>query len=268
MEKQYYFLSGFFRSGNTVLSAILNQNPKIHSSPISGLIEHINQSDLISENFESCVLNEEDKKKSKFLISKMMEIYYSNINKPIIIDRNKVWLFPANIELIKQYVNPKPKIIFTTRPILEMVVSFISINKPSIIVEMNNSNFIKNTKISLNDNLANFLLSDFSKFGITRKLFLNSIDNPNNKDIIHIVKYENIIDNPKKTIDSIYDFLKIKKFNHDFNNITQNEKYDESLLNLSNNLHKVRKTISRSNLKIEDYLSIDCIEKYKNIRYF
>ena len=57
MEKQYYFLSGFFRSGNTVLSAILNQNPKIHSSPISGLIEHINQSDLISENFEDAIRN-------------------------------------------------------------------------------------------------------------------------------------------------------------------------------------------------------------------
>ena len=35
MEKQFYFISGLPRSGTTLLSAILNQNPKFQAS-ISG----------------------------------------------------------------------------------------------------------------------------------------------------------------------------------------------------------------------------------------
>ena len=39
-NKEYLFLSGMYRSGNTLLSSILNQNPEIYSSPLSPLCEH------------------------------------------------------------------------------------------------------------------------------------------------------------------------------------------------------------------------------------
>ena len=39
MKKQYYFLSGIPRSGNTLLSSILNQNKKIASTPNSLISE-------------------------------------------------------------------------------------------------------------------------------------------------------------------------------------------------------------------------------------
>jgi hypothetical protein len=268
MSKKYYFLSGFFRSGNTVLSAILNQNPSIHSSPISSLVEHIWQSHLISENFQSSKANKEDKEKSKFLTSKMIDLYYQNIDKPIIFDRSKVWIDQDNIELIKEYINKNPKIIFTTRPFIETAVSFIAIEKNRINEQMNNSNFIQNKSISINDNIVDYLFSDFNEFSTNMKFALEAIDNPDNADIIHVVKYEDLLNESQKTMNNIYDFLKIKRYNHDFNNIQQIDQYNDSLIGFSNNLHKVRKNLSRSSLKVEDFLSIDCIEKYKNVRYF
>jgi hypothetical protein len=69
-------------------------------------------------------------------------------------------------------------------------------------------------------------------------------------------------------MNSIYDFLKIKKYKHDFNNIQQTDEYDDNLIGFSNDLHKVRKNLDKSNLKAEDYLSINHIKKYKNVRYF
>ena len=41
--KDYYFLAGLPRSGNTVLSSILNQNPLIYSSPLSPISEILYQ---------------------------------------------------------------------------------------------------------------------------------------------------------------------------------------------------------------------------------
>jgi sulfotransferase len=37
--KQFYFLSGLPRSGSTVLAAILNQHPDMHTSSTSGLLD-------------------------------------------------------------------------------------------------------------------------------------------------------------------------------------------------------------------------------------
>ena len=39
MQKQFYFLSGLPRSGSTVLAAILNQHPDVHTSSTSGLLD-------------------------------------------------------------------------------------------------------------------------------------------------------------------------------------------------------------------------------------
>jgi sulfotransferase len=268
MNKQYYFLSGFFRSGNTVLSAILNQNPKIHSSPISSLVEHLWQSHLILNNFEASIVNLEDRKKSHFLTSKMIDLYYHNIDKPFIFDRSKGWINPDNIEMIKTYINLNPKIIFTTRPIIEMMASIIAIMKEDIVKEMNSSNFKQNKKIPLNDNIADFLFSDYSNFGKNIKYALYSIDNLNNDGIIHIVKYEDLVNTPQKTMNKIYDFLEIERFDHNFQNIQSFDNYNENLMGYPDNLHKIKKTILKSTIKVEDYLSPSYITKYKNVRYF
>jgi hypothetical protein len=39
--KKYYFLSGMQRSGNTLLSTILSQNPKIYSSKLSPMAQYM-----------------------------------------------------------------------------------------------------------------------------------------------------------------------------------------------------------------------------------
>ena len=37
-KKQYYFMAGLPRSGSTLLSAILNQNPRFYSGPSSPVV--------------------------------------------------------------------------------------------------------------------------------------------------------------------------------------------------------------------------------------
>jgi hypothetical protein len=268
MNKKYYFLSGFFRSGNTVLSSILNQNPKIYSSPISSLIEHLWQSNMILKNFEASIANVDNSKRSKTLISNMISTYYSDVDKDIIFDRNKAWINPGNINMIKECNPENIKMIFTTRPVLEMMASYIAASKDSIIANMHYSGFPKDSSLSINDNLADYLFSDYDNFGRNLNWAFESIDNPDNNGVIHVVRYEDLLASPQETMDRVYDFLEIDRFQHDFLNIVKVETYRENLIGFPEDLHKVRPVLGKSDLKIEDYLSPRTIAKYSNARYF
>jgi hypothetical protein len=268
MNKKYYFLSGFFRSGNTVLSSILNQNPNIYSSPISSLVEHLWQSNMVLKNFQASVLNEDDYKRSKNLISNIIKTYYSDVDKNIIFDRSKTWINPGNIDLLKELNLENLKIIFTTRPVLEMMASHIAILRDNLIESMNSSDFSQDLSLSINDNLADYLFSNYSNFGEGLNWAFDSIDDPSNNGIIHIVKYEDLLQSPQETMNKVYDFLEIDRFDHDFLNILKVETYDEDLANLPKDLHKVRSVLGKSNIRIEDYLSPRTIDKYSNARYF
>jgi sulfotransferase len=51
--KEYYFISGLPRSGSTLLSGILKQNPKFYAdiaSPVSGIISSTIDSLTLGEN--------------------------------------------------------------------------------------------------------------------------------------------------------------------------------------------------------------------------
>jgi hypothetical protein len=268
MNKKYYFLSGFFRSGNTVLSSILNQNPKIYSSPISSLIEHLWQSNMILKNFEASIANVDNSKRSKTLISNMIKTYYSDVDKDIIFDRNKAWINPGNLNMLKKHSPENIKMIFTTRPVVEMMASYIAASKDSLIANMNYSGFPQDRSLSINDNLADYLFSDYDNFGRNLRWAFESIDSPDNDGVIHMVKYEDLLLSPQETMDKVYDFLEIERFNHDFSNIVKVETYREDLVGFPEDLHKIRKVLGKSDLKIEDYLSPRTIAKYSDARYF
>ena len=268
MDKQYYFLAGLHRSGNTVLSSILNQHPDIYVSPISTLIEHMWVCHTTVENFESSQVNIDDKNRSLNMISRMIKTYYDDLDKPIVFDRSKSWTNPINIEMIKKYIIEKPKIIFTTRPVLECMASFIAIDKNNIIKNMHNSSFVENPNLKENENLADFLISEYHNFGFTRILALQSIDNPDNAGMIHVVRYEDLLNTPQETMNVIYDFLEIEKFKHNFTDIKKIEEYNEAAAALPKDLHKVRRILGRSSVRVEDYLTRHTIEKYKDFRYY
>jgi sulfotransferase len=267
IEKQYFFLSGLIRSGNTVLSSILNQNPDFHVSTLSPLIDYMwtcHEDDFPhSKTFPS-------QKNKKNMISGMAKNFYQDIDKPIIFDRNKSWASPDNINMIKKYITKEPKIIFTIRPLHECLASHISIMKDILVLGMNNdianNAFKYDDRISLNDNLAQHILlgSHYKIYNFAYNSFKNDVKN----EIIHIVKYEELLKNPEEVLSEIYNFLKLDNFVHDFNNIKSKENPLDFKKGYPKNLHKVRKTLSPGNLNPYNILSENIINECKKIDFF
>ena len=266
MDKVYHFLAGLPRSGNTLLSAILNQNPNIYSTPLSplpGLMwDYLNSCD----NMEHINRNKENQINAEILLSSFFDTFYKDVNKPVIIEREKSWGTPANLDLIKNYVTSTPKIIITVRDILEIIASFIKIDHEYLRINVANSGAFINNYRSFEDSVAEYLMKPNGDIDKTL-LSLASAFFPENKGIFHIVEYNDLILKPEETMSGIYKFLELPDYKHDFNNIEKVESDNDEVLGLPKNLHDIRKSLSKSSTST-DILSDYIKHKYSNMEFW
>jgi sulfotransferase len=262
MDKTYFFMAGLPRSGSTLLSAILNQNPDIYSGPQTDFprmmlsIYHETQQ---SESFQSGY-NPEG------YVNLMRQIpnnFYINVDKKIIIDKNRNWGTIDNIKLL-DLLSDNVKIICPVRPILEILASFVGL------AEKNPNNFI-DKRIqeipsgyyrSINDARCDLLMGDNE--GLQHNIFsLASALQPEHRHKFHFVLYEDLVNKPKESISSIYDFLEIPKFEHNFSTLKWEKMPNETNVFGIPNMHSVQPTLKSSKTDIS-ILSNYAKDKYKN----
>jgi sulfotransferase len=261
--KTYHFLAGLPRTGNTLLSSILNQNPKMYSSPLSpvcGMLWDFEQSIIKNENATR------QNTKAEQVSNKIIVNYYENMEQEIIIDREKAWATPANLQIIKKYITPTPKIIFTYRPVIEILASFISMlpDHSYIDTEIKNSNWWYKDYLTKNDNRVDYLMRPYGQID-KMLLSINEIMQPENQGTFCFIKYDNIVTKPQDTMNKIYNFLELPNYQHDFNNITKLEIDDDLILGQPKDLHKIRPQLKKTSQDPKEVLSEYVINKYSNI---
>jgi len=266
MNKTFHYLSGLPRSGNTLLSSILNQNPDIHSSALSPVCEYLwvlHQSSLKQEN----VNRNKDRSGTDQIMSNLLNNHYSNINKPIVFDREKNWGTPANLSLIKKYFTKEPKIVYTVRPVIEILASFMVLNTEWIDRGMIFDRWNYKSYLSENDNRCDYLMRPWGEID-KDFLCLNEVFKKENKKTFHLVEYSDIVNNPQEIMDGIYKFIGIDSFKHNFNNISKLEKDDDLAIGMPENLHQVRSKLNKTSPKPESVLSDYVLSKYSNLEFW
>jgi sulfotransferase len=266
MDKTYHFLAGLPRSGNTLLSALLNQNPDIYSTPLSPLPSFMWDFASTADNSEQVNRNTENRIKTEIFLSSFMDNYYKEVEKPVVIDREKAWGTPANLSIVKKYITPTPKIIFTVRDILEIIASFVKMD----------AQYLKNNAADASYYIANYrspkdlicehlmaLNSDIDK-GL---LSLSSAFYPENKGMFHIVEYNDLVLNPDETMAGIYDFLEMPHYEHNFNKIKKVEQDNDEAIGLPKDLHDIKKSLTQSSTSL-DILSDYIKHKYSNMEFW
>lgn len=271
MDKTFYFLSGLPRSGNTLLSSILNQNPTVHVSSLSPVVDYLWSAYSISLNDQNAI-RLSSQNNNKTYLNNIINSYYLNVEKKIIIDRNKAWTQNDNFNLIKDYINKNPKIIFTSRSIIDVLASFISAYDKTELIEQDMLYYNWNYKhnLSLTDNKCDFLMRQGSAIDLSLST-LSELQKNNRFSNIHIIEYEDLIKNPQITMEQVYYFLEIENYSHDFNNIIDIEidsSISDLLIGLPENLHKVEKSLKLSKINPHDILSEYVINKYSNLEFW
>ena len=242
--KEYYFLTGLPRSGNTLLGSIINQNPKVNLTANTILTDVFYQLHLIKDY--QIYKNFPDESSLNNIIKNVLNNYYKDWKANYIIDRG-LWGTPANLELLKLVIK-KPKFIILYRPVLECLASFIKIEKP-INIELR----------------CHELMKDDGMIGKSLWSVKNIIKEKENYIRIN---YLDLITKPLDQINKIYKFLKTNSYNHVFKNFKDfsinNIKYDDTVLNAP--LHKIRTDkIELNKYNIKDYLPANIIKQYSNL---
>lgn len=242
------------RTGSSLLSYILNQNNRIHSegySPLCDMLWSFNQSldqDVIRNICVSSNRDMDTLKKDFF--SSIMNDYYKNHEGKIILDKNSSWSLFANLELIKKYIDPDPRIIITRRNTYEMAASYVK-----VFLDNGFDQSFAEEHLLFNDGFGEGLL--------LRPLVGTAFAQLSKSKSFLFIDYEDIINNTEKTIDEVYSFLQINPFRHNLNKIEKS--YQDNQNFVLNGLSEVRKDISKR--KIEVSLSDKSIERIKDIDY-
>lgn len=245
MKKTFFFMAGLPRSGSTLLSAILNQNPDIYVTPSADtthLILSLFKTSQSSETYHAGFAPEGYHN----IMAKLPEAFYEHINKPYIIDKNRNWGTPENIEIAELF-SDNVKIIATVRPILEVLTSFINL------ADKNPNNFIDRMvgdyPVSLfrpkNDARCDAMMAANHHIEANILSIASSLD-PKHKEKFHFVAYADLVSKPKKVIDAIYNFLEIPYFEHTYQDLHWELMPNEAEVFGIPDLHKIRSTINQS----------------------
>jgi len=263
LMKTYFFLSGLPRTGSTLLSNILNQNPDIYCSPEQSIVCDLlfNNEQYIenSEEYQSWT-NESGKNK---VLTSIIQNFYSHRSEKYILDKSRTWGTPYNLDLIRKYITEDIKIVCTVRPILEILASFIK-----LFHENGTGAFVDNN-INSNGRLIYRPIDDVRcdelmiPGGALDKALFALSQHKNNDGIFHFVEYDDLVFNTKKTIQDIYNFLEIEYFDHWFENLKSSDEINHGFYGIEN-LHKIRSSVSKTSTKSQEILSEYILKKYSN----
>lgn len=267
MTKTINFLSGLPRSGNTLLSAILNQNPMFYVSPLSPLSNIFYELDKIKNINEDCLRTESNKDKVDELMKNIAQSFYKDVQQNFIFDRDKTWGTPYHINLITKYINPKPKIIFTVRDINEIIASFIALKPKVFVEEYKSGSFYLNYYKKFEDGFAEYLMRPNGQID-NALCSLSSCLNEKFSDFFHIVEYRDLVGNPEKTMKLIYEFLEIDFYNHDFFDIRKIESDKDSNIGFPESMHMVKGSIEPSSIDAKKMLSDYTYNKYLDMEFW
>jgi sulfotransferase len=219
-------LSGLPRTGSTLLSAILSQNPEVHAegnSAVCQLMWDMQQS-CEGGSSEQLIANGRIKDQDA-LVGSIPAIYYRDVRSTHIVDKCRSWTLPANMNMIRRYITDEPKVIVLTRPVDEIVESFAR---------------LRSANGWEGDPKAGLL--DPESEPIMRSLMGVEIAKASNSGEFLFVEYADLISDPSSQVARIYEFCDWEPFTHDYDNVVNLHPEDDSVYGLAG-MHDIRSRV-------------------------
>jgi len=265
MNKTFYFMAGLPRSGSTLLSSILNQNPRFYSgpsSPVLGAMFAVEQNFMGNELYHGYPKPDQVRE----IIGSIPHHFYSDVQKPVVFDKNRAWT--ARVPYIEGYIGQQAKILVPVRRIDEILTSILTmIHRNPFQEGQPRINFVDEqlikTDIPINDlNRCMYLLGEG---GIVYES-LNAIMmgfQQNVSDKMHFVDYNDLVDNPEKIMEDIYDFLGEEFYEHDFESLSNIHREDDLITYGLSDMHQVRSKVKKTSPPPASILPEEIIDIYE-----
>ncbi|HEX3919425.1 MAG TPA: sulfotransferase [Caulobacteraceae bacterium] len=233
MDHGIHFISGLPRSGSTLLSAILRQNPRFHAmmtSPVGAIF--LGMLEATSRKNEAAVFISPEQKRA--LLEGVFSSYYRDIGvSKVVFDTNRIWCskMPALSGLF-----PEAKVICCVRHVPWIMDSIERLGRRNAYdlsgifgFESGGTVYTRINRLALSDGMVGYALDAL------REAFYGGWG-----DRMIVVTYEALTRDPAGTIAMLYDFIGEPAFKHDFDDVEYSaDEFDAALG--APGLHTVRR---------------------------
>jgi sulfotransferase len=246
MIKNFMGLSGLPRTGSTLLSAILSQNPEIHAEGNSAVCQLMWDAQCSIYGTANQQLIASDRLNTGIeLIKNIPNIYYKDVTASTVIDKCRSWTLPDNMAMLNKYFEHKPKVLVLERPLVEIVRSFVALRQAN--------NYQGDPEEGLLDTWSEPIMRSYEGVKWAKA---------NNNGEFLFVQYDDLLHDTKGVIEKIYKFCELESFEHDFNNIVNKHPENDEVYGMLGQ-HDIRPTINKRDLDVK--LSKEIIAKCKSL---
>jgi sulfotransferase len=252
VTKTYHFITGLPRSGSTLLSSILKQNPRFYASitdPLANLVKGVIEHSQDSPGMKTLVPVERRKNMIKYLF----DGFYADVDKPFIFNTNRAWTYLTNVT---RDLYPNSKHIVCVRDINWVLDSFESAHRRNpfstntVTGGLSNSVYQRIETLMREDGVVGF-----PYVGIKQ-----AITGPD-QHLLFLLEYDQLCKNPKQIMQALYNFIEEPYFEHDFDNVE--DSWDEYDAEIGIKLHDVRKRVEYRERNF--ILPPDILNKFANM---
>jgi len=207
-----HFISGLPRSGSTLLSALLRQNPRFHASmsgPVAGMVGTM-LSEMSARNEFSVFIDDGQRER---VIRGLVDNFYADVEQPVIFDTSRGWC--ARMGLIQEMF-PESRVIACVRHmpwVIDSIERLIQKNiyQPSSIFKFQTGGTVYSR--------AEGVASGDGMVGYAFNALKEAYFGPHAAGRLMLVQYESLVQDPARTLAAIYDFIGEQPFEHDFEHI-------------------------------------------------
>ncbi|WP_248744076.1 MULTISPECIES: sulfotransferase family protein [unclassified Pseudomonas] len=257
--QQFHFISGLPRSGSTLLSAILLQNPRFHAgmtSPVGALFSGVLEQCSAGSEFGAVI----DTDMRRRLLRGLFDSYYADkADKPVVFDTNRQWSsrLPAISDLF-----PKAKVIACVRNVAWVMDSLERLYR---------ANPYENTKLFGDAVERNTVYSRCETLAQRNRLVgfawaaLKEAYYGEHADSLLIIDYDLLTQAPERVLRLVYDFIGEPWFEHDFEHLAYDAPEFDQALGVAG-LHKVKPKVALQSRRT--ILPPDLFKQYADLSFW
>lgn len=255
---RYQFISGLPRSGSTLLSAILRQNPRFHagiSSPVAGLTSGLLAQVSAGSEFAPLV----SASQRRALVRGLFDAYYAEHAHEVIFDTNRQWC--AKLGLIKDLF-AQAKVIACVRDVAWIMDSLERLYRadPYEHTKLFAGSPARSTVYTRLEGLIQHDQMVGFAWAALREAYYGE-----DAERLLLVDYDLLCRSPGQVIKLVYDFLELEPFEHDFNAVGYEAVEFDTQLGAPT-LHKVRDKVELSPRRT--ILPPDLFDKYSKLSFW
>jgi len=238
MKKDIHFISGFPRSGSTLLCNILAQNPRFHTTATSGIMDIIFS---VRNNWDKLVefqAHPDDEAKTRVMRA-MLESYFAGSEKPVVFDKCRGWV--SLLEMAELLLGQKAKVLVPVRDIRDILASFEKLHRAQAHLHQPAFESQHYFQSQTAEGRAQIQLQNDKPVGLAYHRVRDALRRGFG-DRMYFVEFEKLTSEPAAELERIYKFLEEEPFAHNFEEVEQVTWENDAIHGIAG-LHNIRKSV-------------------------